>query len=85
MVLAMVLTLFAVRPMSVSAVCFGDVPVGYYAKGLKGYKPATTTFKDVASSRWSYGYVEAAVKAGYFKGYSDENLQAREQYHKTRA
>jgi len=29
MVLAMVLTLFAVRPMSVSAVGFGDVPAGY--------------------------------------------------------
>jgi len=37
------------------------------AKGLKEYKPATPTFKDVAASRWSFGYVEAAVKAGYIK------------------
>jgi len=41
------------------------------AKGLKEYKPAKSTFKDVASSRWSYGFVEAAVKAGYIKGYPD--------------
>jgi len=41
------------------------------AKGLKEYKPATSTFKDVASSRWSFGFVEAAVKAGYIKGYTD--------------
>jgi peptide/nickel transport system substrate-binding protein len=110
LVLAMVLTLFAVRPMSVSAAGFGDVPATYWAKdqidylvskgvvagypdgtfkpetpvtreqfakmiciakGLKELKPATATFKDVASSAWSYGYVEAAVKAGYIKGYSD--------------
>ena len=38
------------------------------AKGLALVKPATPTFTDVAASRWSYGYVEAAVKAGYIKG-----------------
>ena len=41
------------------------------AKGIKEYKPSTATFKDVNSSRWSYGFVEAAVKAGYIKGYPD--------------
>jgi len=41
------------------------------AKGLSEYKPTKTTFKDVASSRWSYGYVEATVRAGYIKGYPD--------------
>lgn len=41
------------------------------AKGLSEYKPAKATFKDVASSRWSYGFIEAAVKAGYIKGYTD--------------
>ena len=41
------------------------------AKGLKEYKPAKSTFKDVASSRWSFGFIEAAVKAGYIKGYTD--------------
>ncbi len=41
------------------------------AKGLKLYKPATPTFTDVPKSRWSYGYVEAAVKAGYIKGYGN--------------
>lgn len=38
------------------------------AKGLALVKPAKSTFTDVATSRWSYGYVEAAVKAGYIKG-----------------
>jgi peptide/nickel transport system substrate-binding protein len=38
------------------------------AKGLALVKPAKATFTDVASSRWSYGYVEAAVKGGYIKG-----------------
>jgi peptide/nickel transport system substrate-binding protein len=108
LVLAMVLTLFAVRPMSVSAAGFPDVSSTYWAKdqidylvskgvvvgfpdgtfkpetlvtreqfaqmiciakGLKAYKPAKATFKDVASGRWSYGYVEAAARAGYIKGY----------------
>ncbi len=110
LVLAMVLTLFAVRPMSVSAAGFKDVPATYWAKGqinylvskgvvtgypdgtfkpetpvtreqfakmiciakgLKEYKPATATFKDVKLSRWSYVFVEAAAKAGYIKGYPD--------------
>jgi len=108
--LAMVLTLFAVRPLSVSAAGFKDVPAGYWAKdqidylvskgviagysdgtfkpedpvtreqfakmiciakGLKEVKPSTPTFKDVGADRWSFGYVEAAVKAGYIKGYAD--------------
>jgi hypothetical protein len=38
------------------------------AKKLALVKPARPTFTDVSSSRWSYGYVEAAVKAGYVKG-----------------
>jgi peptide/nickel transport system substrate-binding protein len=38
------------------------------AKGLKEYKPAVPTFTDVPTSRWSFGFVEAAVKAGYIKG-----------------
>lgn len=37
-------------------------------KGLALAKPATATFTDVSVSRWSYGYVEAAAKAGYIKG-----------------
>ncbi|MCI4463348.1 MAG: S-layer homology domain-containing protein [Caldisericum sp.] len=108
--LAMVLTLFAVRPLPVSAAGFKDVPADYWAKdqidylvskgviagysdgtfkpedpvtreqfakmiciakGLKEVKPATPTFKDVGADRWSFGYVEAAVKAGYIKGYAD--------------
>jgi peptide/nickel transport system substrate-binding protein len=44
------------------------------AKGLKEYKPSTTTFKDVSTSHWSYGFVEAAVKAGYIKGYPNGNF-----------
>jgi peptide/nickel transport system substrate-binding protein len=38
------------------------------AKGLALVKPASPTFTDVAASRWSYGYVEAAAKAGYIQG-----------------
>jgi peptide/nickel transport system substrate-binding protein len=38
------------------------------AKGLAEVKPAKATFSDVATTRWSYGVVEAAVKAGYIKG-----------------
>jgi len=38
------------------------------AKGLALQKPAKATFSDVPSSRWSYGYVEAAAKAGYIQG-----------------
>ncbi|HWQ22286.1 MAG TPA: ABC transporter substrate-binding protein [Clostridia bacterium] len=38
------------------------------AKGLTLVKPARATFSDVPSSRWSYGYVEAAAKAGYVSG-----------------
>jgi peptide/nickel transport system substrate-binding protein len=39
------------------------------AKGLALVKPSRPTFTDVAASRWSFGYVEAAAKAGYIKGY----------------
>jgi len=38
------------------------------AKGLALVKPATPTFSDVPATRWSYGYVEAAAKAGYING-----------------
>jgi len=108
--LSMLLGLFAVRPASVNAAGFKDVPGDYWAakrinylvsknvvagfpdgtfkpespvtreqfakmvcvaKGIKEYKPSTATFKDVNSSRWSYGFVEAAAKAGYIKGYPD--------------
>ncbi|MCD6107315.1 MAG: S-layer homology domain-containing protein [Caldisericaceae bacterium] len=104
----MVLVFFAVRPASVSAAGFPDVPANYWAKkhidylvgqnvlvgfpdgtfkpenavtreqfakmivvakGLSLSKPATPTYSDVSKSRWSYGYVEAASKAGYIKGY----------------
>jgi hypothetical protein len=35
--ISIVLTLFALRPMSVSAAGFGNVPAGYYAKGKINY------------------------------------------------
>ena len=38
------------------------------AKKLSLVKPAKATFNDVPPARWSYGYIEAAVKAGYVKG-----------------
>src|SRR5664280_1411572 len=38
------------------------------AKGLALVNPSSPTFTDVAVSRWSYGYVEAAAKAGYILG-----------------
>jgi peptide/nickel transport system substrate-binding protein len=38
------------------------------AKGLAQYTPAKAKFTDVATNRWSYGYVEAAAKAGYIVG-----------------
>ncbi|RLD20802.1 MAG: hypothetical protein DRI33_00655 [Caldiserica bacterium] len=41
------------------------------AKDLSLYSPSTPTFPDVSKSRWSYGYVEAAAKAGYILGYPD--------------
>jgi hypothetical protein len=34
------------------------------AKGLALLKPGKATFNDVAASRWSFGYIEAAAKAG---------------------
>ena len=108
--LSMVFVFFAVRPVSVNAAGFPDVPANYWAKkqidylvskgvlkgfpdgtfkpkakvtreqfakmvvaakNLKLYSPSTQTFTDVSKSRWSYGYVEAAVKAGYIKGYGN--------------
>ncbi len=41
------------------------------AKKLTLVSPATPTFKDVSRTRWSYKFVETAVKAGYVKGYPD--------------
>lgn len=41
------------------------------AKGLSEFKPSKPTFNDVPKTSWSYGYVEAAVKAGYLKGFPD--------------
>ena len=38
------------------------------AKGLAEVKPAKATFSDVPATRWSYGVVEAAAKAGYVSG-----------------
>ncbi|MCX6085455.1 MAG: S-layer homology domain-containing protein, partial [Caldiserica bacterium] len=38
------------------------------AKGLAEVKPAKATFSDVPATRWSYGVVEAAAKAGYING-----------------
>ena len=38
------------------------------AKGLVEVKPAKATFSDVPATRWSYGVVEAAAKAGYING-----------------
>lgn len=42
--------------------------------GFGGAEPvsaATTKFKDVPASHWASSSIEAAVKKGYFKGYSD--------------
>ena len=36
--------------------------------GISEFKPAGPTFKDVASSAWYFGYVEAAYKAGLTTG-----------------
>jgi peptide/nickel transport system substrate-binding protein len=38
------------------------------AKGLSEVKPARPTFSDVPATRWSFGFVEAAAKAGYVSG-----------------
>ncbi|MGB9769950.1 MULTISPECIES: ABC transporter substrate-binding protein [Caldisericum] len=48
------------------------------AKGISEYKPAKPTFKDVSPSSWSYGYVEAAVKSGYVKGFSDGTFRPKD-------
>lgn len=41
------------------------------AKKLSLFKPTKPSFKDVLTTHWAYGHIEAAVKAGYFKGYPD--------------
>ena len=41
------------------------------AKGLSEYKPSKQTFKDVSKDMWSYGFIEAAAKAGYISGYTN--------------
>lgn len=108
--ISLLLGFVAVRPLSVGAAGFRDVPATHWAKGqidylvgkgviagfpdgtfkpespvtreqfakmicvakgLGEYKPARATFKDVAPSRWSYGFVEAAARAGYILGYPD--------------
>ncbi|MEF2965101.1 S-layer homology domain-containing protein [Paenibacillus sp. M1] len=38
------------------------------ALGIKPVSPAEPTFKDVAASKWSYGWVEAAAAAGIAEG-----------------
>lgn len=38
------------------------------AAGKSVESPAVPTFTDVPADRWSFGYVEAAAKAGYIKG-----------------
>lgn len=38
------------------------------AKGMSEYRPSKATFADVPVSRWSFGFVEAAAKAGYVSG-----------------
>ncbi|HAG08223.1 MAG TPA: hypothetical protein DCK87_01465, partial [Desulfotomaculum sp.] len=45
---------------------FAKIIVG--AVGLSEIKPSSPTFVDVPSTHWSYGYVEAAAKAGLVKG-----------------
>jgi hypothetical protein len=42
------------------------------ALGLTMEKPAVPTFADVGAEVWSYGYVEAAAKAGLVKGYENK-------------
>ena len=41
-------------------------------KQLDKYSPEEPTFPDVPSTRWSYPYIEAAVKAGFIAGYVDQ-------------
>ena len=38
---------------------------------LSTISPAVATFPDVPQTRWSYPYIEAAVKAGFIAGYLD--------------
>lgn len=45
------------------------------AKKLTIIKPATPTFADVPPTHWAYGFVEAAVKSGYLKGYPDKSFK----------
>jgi len=48
------------------------------AKGLSEYKPSKQTFRDVSKDRWSYGFIEAAAKAGYIKGDTNDNFGPNE-------
>jgi peptide/nickel transport system substrate-binding protein len=48
------------------------------AKGLSEYKPSKQTFKDVSKDMWSYGFIEAAAKAGYISGYTNGNFGPRD-------
>ncbi|OPX84339.1 MAG: Endoglucanase precursor [Pelotomaculum sp. PtaB.Bin104] len=45
------------------------------SKGLSEVKPAMPTFKDVKSSDWYYGYVEAAAQAGLVEGLDTGEFQ----------
>ncbi len=47
------------------------------AKKLTLVSPSTPTFKDVSKTRWSYKFVETAVKAGYVKGYPDGTFRPK--------
>jgi peptide/nickel transport system substrate-binding protein len=40
-------------------------------KNLKLYKPSISTFKDVATNNWAYGYIMAIQKDGLMVGYPD--------------
>lgn len=40
-------------------------------KKLTLYKPSISTFKDVATNNWAYGYIMAIQKNGLMKGYPD--------------
>ncbi|MEN6487417.1 MAG: S-layer homology domain-containing protein, partial [Smithella sp.] len=41
------------------------------AKGLQEVKGGTPTYSDVPAGYWAFGAIEAATKAGLFKGYPD--------------
>lgn len=41
------------------------------AKGLQPVKDGAATFSDVPADHWAYGEIEAAIRAGLFRGYPD--------------